>query len=168
MKFKKSILFLLCILTVLSICSCKKDKGVDILTAPEDYVGEFYVPSSKKVEEGTALSVVTAINEKAFKVETAIKTRSSDTDVLSSFKVNCYGINIEIFEYDSSSKKIKEAAKNNEFNIRDSSGKVLKTYQAVANGNFVLMFADSKNYDGEDCTEKNNKVKQVFMELPLK
>ncbi len=168
MKFKKSILVLLCIITLLGVCSCNKDKGVNILTAPEDYVGEFYVPSSKKVDEGTALSVVTAINEKAYKVETAIKTHSTDPEVKASFKVNCYGINIEIFEYESGSIKIKEAAEKNEFNIRDSSGKVLKTYEAVSNGNFVLMLAGDKNYDGEDCTKKNNKVKKVFKELPLK
>lgn len=167
MKLKKSILFLLCIVTLLSVCACKP-KGVNILTAPEDYVGEFYVPSSRKVDEGTALSVVTAINEKAYKVEKAIKTRSTDPEVKDCFKVNCYGINIEIFEYESGSKKIEEAANKNEFNIRDSSGKVLKTYEAVANGNFVLMLSGNTNYDGEDCTKKNDKVKKVFSELPLK
>lgn len=168
MRILKSILLLLCAVTLLSVCSCKKEKGVDILTAPEDYVGEFDVPSSKKVDEGTALSVVTAINEKGYKVKTAIKTRSSDVEVLDCFKVDCYGINIEIFEYEKDSDKIIEAADKGEFNIRDSSGKVLKTYKAVANGNFVLMFSGDTNYDGEDCTKKNDKIAKIFKELPLK
>ena len=34
-----------------------KDKGVNILEQPADYVGEFYVPSSKKVEDTSLCSV---------------------------------------------------------------------------------------------------------------
>ena len=56
----------------------KKEKGVNILEQPADYVGEFDVPSSKKVEDGSALSVITNINEEVFKINSAIKTKSDD------------------------------------------------------------------------------------------
>ncbi len=146
-----------------------KEKGVNILEQPKDYVGEFYVPSSKKVEEGSALSVLSNINEEVFKIDSAIKTRADDPTVIESYRINCYGVNIELFKYTDESQRLKEVRESGKFIIRGSDGTtILKEFEAVANGNYVLMFSSSKDAQGNDLKEKNQQIIDQFEKLTLK
>ena len=146
----------------------KKEKGVNILEQPADYVGEFDVPSSKKVEDGSALSVITNINEEVFKINSAIKTKSDDPTVLECYRINCYGVNIELFKYTDESTRLKEVRETGKFIVRSSDGSVLKEFEAVANGNYVLMFSSSKDAQGNDLKEKNQQIIDQFEKLMLK
>ncbi len=167
MSIKRIISVLLIILSM-SVCltSCGK-KGVNILKQPKDYVGEFNVPSSKKVDNGTALSIVAKINENTFKITDAVKTNSDDTSVIESYRINCYGVSIELFHYNDNSQRLKEAKEQGKFIIRSEQGEILKEYTAIANGNFVLVFSSTKDSYGNDCTESNNKVADYFKSLEL-
>lgn len=143
------------------------EKGVNILEQPNDYVGEFYIPSSKKVEEGSALSVLTNINEELFKINSAAKTMSDDPSVLESYRIDCYGVNIELFKYTDDSQRLAEVRESGKFIVRSADGTVLKEFNAVANGHYVIMFLGSTDATGEDLSEQNQKVIDQFKSLTL-
>ncbi len=165
MKKIKLFSFILIVISILICFSGCKPKGVNILEQPKDYVGEFYVPSSRKVEKGTPLSIVTKINEDAFKIKSAFKTKSDDPTVLESYRIDCYGVTIELFHYTDDAQRLKEAREQEKFIIRSEDGKVVREFYAVANQNFVIMFNTSKDATGNDCTEQNKKVAELFKSL---
>ncbi len=167
MKGKRIISSLVIVLSIMLCFTGCKEKGVDILKQPKDYVGEFAVPSSRKVDDGTALSVVTKINEESFKINSAVKTKSDDPTVVESYRIECYGVSIELFQYTDESERLTEAREKEKFIIRSEDGTVLKEFYAVANGNFVLMFNSTKDAQGKDCTESNKKVAELFKSLSL-
>lgn len=166
MNFRKTILLVTLFATIVSMSSCAP-KGVNILEQPESYVGEFYVPSSKKVETGSALSVISAINEDGYKVKTAIKTESDDPTMIESYKIDCYGLNIELFHYSDASDKLKEATETGKYSIKNASGEVLRSFDAIVNGHFVMIFSSSIDYEGNDRTKENNKIAELFKSLQL-
>lgn len=163
---KRLLIITLAIVIAISVTSCAP-KGVNILEQDDDYVGEFYVPSSKKVEQGSALSVISAINEGGYKVKTAIKTMSDDPSLIESYKLDCYKLNFELFHYKEDSEKLNEIIKTGKFSIKNSEGSVLREFDATVNGNFVLFFSGTTDYDGKDRTEDNAKIIEIFKSLQL-
>lgn len=166
-----SIIAVITAVILITCCSCnsKKNKtGINILEQPEDYTGEFDVPSSKKVEEGSALSVISNINEEVFEIQSATKTKSDDPTVIECYRINCYGVNIELFKYTDESQRLKEVRESGKFIVRSSDGTVLKEFDAVANGNYVLMFSSSTDTQGNDLKEKNQQIIDQFEKLILK
>lgn len=166
MNFKRIFSGIILLAIVLTMSSCAP-KGVNILEQSENYVGEFYVPSSKKVEAGSALSVITAINEGGYKVKTAIKTESDDPTMIESYKIDCYGLNIELFHYHKDSERLKEITETGKYDIKSTSGEVLRSFDATVNGNFVLIFSSTIDYEGTDRTKENNEIIELFKSLQL-
>jgi len=164
MKKTTIIAAILVIISLLSVASCAP-KGVDILKQPDDYAGDFYVPSSKKVKDGSLLSVISKINEKVCKVESARKTKSDDATLLESYRISCNGVSIELFHYNEDSEKLKEAREQEKYFIRSSEGEAIAEYYAVANGNYLMMFASSKDSYGNDRTESNEQIADFFKSL---
>lgn len=169
MKYKRRIIIAIAILIVLSISGCNKSdvkKGVNILEQSDDYVGEFIVPKSKHLKDEKALMVISAINENGYKVISAVKTRSDDPTILECYRIDCYGLNIELFQYKSDSKKLAEIVETGKFMIKDSTGAVLRTYnETYINGDLVLFFSGNIDFNGNDRTEDNKKISEIFMNL---
>ena len=165
------------LITLLFACEnnkAKKDSKketeelVNILEQSDDYIGKFKVPSSKDVEEGSALSIVTSINENVDKIEIAEKISCDDTSVLESYKVDCYGVGIEIRHYQENSTKLNEIRENGKITYTSAKGKILAEHTAVTNGNYALIFLSQTNSSGDDCSEKNNEIIEKFKSLELK
>lgn len=175
MKFKKAFAVIALLLLLFSIAACKENKKnekaeeelVNILEQPDDYVGKFKVPSSKDVEEGSALSIICYINEEVDEIEEAIKTSSDDVYDLESYSIDCYGVDIEIFKCHDSSKKLSEARESGTITFYSAQGKELAKRIAATNGNYVIMFRSSSDSNSNDCSEKNNEIIKKFKELDL-
>jgi len=162
----KLILLILIILTILAFTGCEK-KGVNILEQNQDYVGEFTVPSSSKLKQNSALSIIAAINESGYKVKTATKTQSDDIEILESYIIDCYGVNIEIFHYSDNSSKLREIKTTGKYCINNENGEVLREFIATTNGNYVLFFSGSVDSYGNDKSKDNNKIVEIFNNLDL-
>lgn len=155
-----SLLMVVCMFT-----SCSKT--YEVLENP-DFLGEITdVPPSKLTEPDTALNVVSTINENGYKIESAYKTNASGIDALESYRFNSYGVSIEVFKYADDSERFQEILKDGKYIIRDDDGNVLREYDTVINGHYVMIFSSSKDYDQQDRTEDNNKVKELFLSMQL-
>lgn len=165
MKNIKIISIILIIVTLLSFTGCAK-KGVNILKQPKDYVGDFYVPKSKKVDDGTLLSVISKINENLFKIESARKTKASDDPtVLECYRISCNGVYMELFQFTDDSIRLKEARESSKYILRSEQGEILKEYHAVANGNFLIMFTSTKDSYGNDRSDVIKQIADYFKTL---
>lgn len=168
MKIKRIAVIALIILVAISAAGCNSNKvGVNILEQPEDFTGEFDMPSSKKVQEKNALWVLTQLNENGFKIKSSTKTRSDDESVIDCYRINVYDVNTELFHYKDSSERLKEIKETGKFIIRGQDGSSMAEYDAYANGNFVLMISSNLNYSGEDVSADNAKLVEYFKSIDL-
>ncbi len=166
MRIKKLAIAAMIILLSVSVFGCSSDKtGINILEQREDYTGPFDMPSLKKVEQGSALWVLASMNENGFKIKSATKTKSDDESMLESYKINSYDVYMELFYYRAPSEKLAEIKETGKYIIYDASGKVIKEYEAFVNDQFVLFFSADKDFEGNDCTEKNKAAAEYFMSL---
>lgn len=166
MKLKRFITAALIIVLALSAVGCSSNKtGINILEQDKDYAGPFDMPSLKKVEHGSALWVLASLNENGYKVKSASKTKSDDPSILESYKINCYDVYIELFNYQEDSEKLKEIVSSGKYTIYGNGGAVIKEYPAYVNGPFVLFFSADKDFNGNDKTEENAKLAQLFTSL---
>lgn len=166
MKIKRLAIAAMIILLSVSVFGCSSNKtGINILEQREDYTGPFDMPSLKKVEKGSALWVLASMNENGFKIKSAIKTESDDESMLESYKINSYDVYMELFYYRAPSEKLKEIKETGKYIIYDAGGKVIKEYEAFVNDQFVLFFSADKDFEGNDCTEKNKAAAEYFMSL---
>ena len=166
MKNKRIIATIILLITVVFISGCSSDKvGIDILKQSKNYTGPFDMPSIKQVDEGSALWVLASLNENGYKIKSAYKTKSDDESMIESYKINCYDVYIELFYYRPTSEKLAEIKDTGKYIIYNSSGDVLKEYPAYVNGQFVLFVGSEKDFEGNDRSEDNAKVAQLFMDL---
>ena len=168
MKIRKLLALALTAIIAISAASCSSNKvGVNILEQPEDFTGEFDMPSSKKLNQHNALWVLTQFNENGFKIKSSIKTSSSDESVIESYRINIFDVNTEVFLFNDTSERLQEIKDTGKFIIKGQDGTAMAEYPAYANGHFALMITSDLNYEGKDVSADNAKLIEYFKSLEL-